>query len=161
MFQGALRNRCFTGGDDVLRPRSPRMQDKAEVGRPWCGRNLTAAVLLATTTSERSATCTWRRTGWGYLPGGHDVSQGAQPAQVGSSDNIAHAWLTIFQCIRSRGGPPIHDHGRRDGLVHGVLSFSCSLVDSSSSTRAGDPEVYDEVHEAQLEADERKRWRMR
>ena len=111
VFMGVLRNRCFTVVTEST------CADHAEAdGNVFCreiipnfgdDRNLTAAVLLEDNSEQ---TCTNVSMHWeGYhCPAGQMCLKAMNPNRgITHFDNIAHAWLTIFQCITLEGWTPL------------------------------------------------------
>ena len=112
LYMGVLRNRCFT----VVTESSCADHADHESNAAFCREiipnfgedlNVTAAVLL---TDDEEQTCTNTSMSWlGYLcPEGMMCLKAFNPnSGITHFDNIAHSWLTIFQCITLEGWTPI------------------------------------------------------
>ena len=166
VFRGALRNRCFTvvTGTTCADHESHADAVMCRDVMPDFGadRNLTAAVLLA---DDDERTCaTHVAAHWpGYsCPTGMMCLKANNPAYgLIHFDNIAHAWLTIFQCITLEGWTPIM-YMTMDAVTGWTVVYFLLLVFTGgffllNLALAVITEVYDEeCTEAQMEADERE-----
>jgi hypothetical protein len=111
VFMGILRNRCFT-----VVPDSTCADHAGNPSAAYCSEvipvigpdyNLTAAVLLE---EDAERTCTNTSLHWsGHIcPAGQMCLKAFNPHYgITHFDNIAFAWLTIFQCITLEGWTPI------------------------------------------------------
>ena len=114
LYMGVLRNRCFT-----VVTESACVDHAEHESNEFCreiipnfgeDRNVTAAVLLS---DDSEQTCTNTSMSWpGYLcPAGMMCLKASNPNYgITHFDNIAHSWLTIFQCITLEGWTPIMYH---------------------------------------------------
>ena len=166
VFQGALRNRCFTVVTGTTcsdhESHADAVMCREVVPDFGVDRNLTAAVLLA---DDDERTCaTHVAAHWpGYsCPTGMMCLKAHNPAYgLIHFDNIAHAWLTIFQCITLEGWTPLM-YMTMDAVTGWSMVYFLLLVFTGgffllNLALAVITEVYDEeCTEAQLEADERE-----
>ena len=112
VFRGALRNRCFT----IVPETSCALDHDENEDAVFCRDvipdrgadfNVTAAVLVS---DDDEQTCTNTSLHWpGYMcPEGQMCLKANNPNYgITHFDNIAHAWLTIFQCITLEGWTPL------------------------------------------------------
>ena len=166
VFRGALRNRCFTVVTGTTcadhESHADAVMCRDVVPDFGADRNLTAAVLLA---DDDERTCaTHVAAHWpGYsCPTGMMCLKAHNPAYgLIHFDNIAHAWLTIFQCITLEGWTPIM-YMTMDAVTGWTVVYFLLLVFTGgffllNLALAVITEVYDEeCTEAQMEADERE-----
>ena len=114
LYMGVLRNRCFTVVTESSCADHADHESNAFCREiiPNFGEdlNVTAAVLL---TDDEEQTCTNTSMSWpGYLcPEGMMCLKAFNPNRgITHFDNIAHSWLTIFQCITLEGWTPLMYH---------------------------------------------------